>query len=619
MSRRTQVFQQLPWSGGLHSALDSGLIPPNDLVQADNVLFSSNSAKVKREDLQYYDALSDIPAVTYRSSSGTTRTLVFASTLSDANIDKLVAGEGINVTTTATSGNEYDYYRLAAGTVATLATTSVSNDTLTYTGTGSLSETSTATTTCTVTRAYPIVLIKDYWRFTGSANAQLIVATTSQPLLFKYDSSGRRKAIAKDATATARAGTAVKQCAITFNETLIIGQTRLLNKPLKYKPETDTEWLDLGGTPPDFSICTGFLNRVWTNDKNNPDRLHYSSTGNAEEWQGTGDSGALDIRPGDGDPQGIVSIYAFKGRLFVAKKGKMYQVVGDSPENFQVLDVSSGLGTAGQLAGVPIDQDDFVYASSKGIHSLSTTSSYSDFQATYLSSKIQPTFNDWQQARLEYMQAAYIPTLNSIFFMISESDANLPDALYIYHTQSKEWSRWPVAANPGINPTAIAAVNLSGTPTLFIGTDDGKLVTAQNGGYTDFDTAAIRYRVKSGTIYPDNTPMSLKRFLRITLFYRPVGTYTATVKVKIDNYSEQQLTFSQVNEGDLLGSTFILGSSVLGASAPFSPFTASIDGIGHGCTIEVEQTGTEEQLAIYGYAIEWEAADISQETTVEAQ
>jgi hypothetical protein len=611
LARRTQVFQQLPWRGGLNSAVDSGVLPPDDLQQADNVVFTSSGARTKRQGFTYWDSASDIPAVTHRSSSGTTRTLVFASTLSDSDVDKLVAGEGITVSTTATSGNEFDYYRVTAGTVTALSTTNTSNDTITYTATGSLTEGSTATTTATVTRAYPIVRIHDYWRFTGSALAQLVIGITSQPKIFKYDSAGRRKEVAKDSGATARSGTATQVDSIVFNETLIVGQSRLDNKPIKYKPETDADWVDLGGTPPDFSIMAVHLNRVWTNDKANRDRLHYSATGDHEQWNGQEDSGALDIRPGDGDPVGITAIFTFKGRLFVAKKTKLYQIVGSSPEDFQVVDASAGLGVESHLATAAIDQDDVLYVSSKGAHSVATTASYSDFATTYLSAKIQPTFNELVLSRLPFTQAAYVPPINSVAFAVSESDANVADTLYLYNVQSKEWYRWP-----DISAQSLGVISLSSTPTLFIGTADGKLIRTQNGAYTDFSTTGIRYRIKSGTIYPDNSPVTVKAFKRVTLFYRPTGSYSITVRVKIDNYSEQALVFNQNVAGDLLGSTFILGTSILGSSGQFAPFTLPIDGYGRGFTIEVEQTGTAEQIAIYGFAVEYEMADVSQETTL---
>lgn len=687
MANRIRPFRQLPWNGGVNTAVDSGLIPSNDLTIAENVKFASNSARVKREGHEYWDSTSDIPAVSSATSSGSVRTIVFASTLTPASIQKLVPGELIAVTSSDAKYSE-----------TSVAVASLNGDTITYIATSG-SHGSAASGTVTITRASPIALIKDYWRFTGSANAQTIVATTTQPLLFKYDSSARRTEILPNLTASAQTVThrssssttrslqfnttitgiaandyvrvtststseayyvdtvvqvaslsttsaandtlnytaadsltesstatstitvskltsvtpftaaATKQWATVFNETLILSFSTIGNTPKKYNSNTDADYLDLGGTPPDFSISAVHLNRLWTNDKENPDRLHYSATGNAEKWEGADDSGYLEIRPGDGDPGGIQGIYVFKGRVFVGKRNKMYQVIGDSPENFQVLDVSSGLGAEAHAAGVAVDQEDFLYVSSRGVHSLSTTDAYSDFKGTYISAKIQPTFEDFIKARLPFTQATYVPTLSSVAFAVSEVSGTEADTLWFYSTDRKEWFSWPE-----VDAQAVATILYSNDPTLFYGTSDGRLVRTEIGTYTDFSTEGIRYRIKSGTIYPDNDPFTIKAFKYITLYFRPVGTYTATVKVKIDNYSTQAGAFSQSSSGDLLGSTFILGSSVLGATSQFAPYTMYIDGYGRGCTIEVEQTGTEQQLAIYGYEIGYEVAEMSQET-----
>jgi hypothetical protein len=611
MPSRTQIFQQLPWTGGVNTSVDSGVIPPQDLVQAENIVFTTSGIRRKREGRSYFDDA--IPAVTHRESSGTTRTLTFASSINDAAVNEiLIAGEGINVTTTTTSGNEYDYYRIAPGTVASIA----SSTSITYTGSGSLTEGSTATSTCTVSRAYPVVKLVDYWRWTGSVLSQRVVGITSQPLMFYWDSTGNRLPIAKDGAATARAGTALKVDAVVFNEVLIVAQSRTGNTPIKYKPVPtgtgvgdDNDWVNLGGSPPDFSICSIHLNRVWTNDKTNKDRLHYSATANAEKWQGADDSGALDIRPGDGDPSGITGIFPFKGRLFVAKQKRFYQVVGDSPENFQVLDVSSGIGVVNQAAVASIDQDDVLFMSERGIHSVGTTASYGDFAGQYLSNKIQPSFDGWTKARLEYSQALYIPFLSSVAFSISEDSSSVQDKIWLFNTLNKEWYEWP-----DIQATAMCVVNVNSKPTLYMATSGGRIVTAQNSTYEDYETDAINYNIKSGTIYPDNSPMTLKAFKRITIFFRPYASYSFTVKAKIDLYAEQQLTFSGTSSGDVLGTTFILGQSLLGTSTRFSAYTLPIDGIGNGITLEILQTGIAEQGDIYGYAIEWEPVGIPQET-----
>lgn len=613
MARRTQVFQLLPWAGGLNTSVDSGVIPAGDLVTADNVIYSNNGIKQKREGFTDYDALSDIPAITHRSSSGTTRTLVFASAVTAAAIDALVVGEGITVA--GATGNETTYYAVTAGTVATITTTTVTNDTITYTASGSLTEGSTATSTMTIVRAYPIVAIKDYWRYSGSAMAQLVIGVTSQPKVFRYDSSGRRKNIALAAGATARTGTAVRVSTITFNNYLIIGQDRTGNKPLKYNTEADSgELTDLHANAPDFSICANYLSRIWTNDKTNRDRLHYSGTGSLSEWQGVSDSGAIDIRPGDGDPEGITAIFPFKGRLFVAKRNKLYQVVGNSPETFQVLDVSEGLGVETHGAIAALDQDDVLYISSKGVHSVATTSNYGDFTTSFLSTDIQPSFNDWELARLQFTQATYVPTLNAVAFSISEGSASAQDNIWLYFITVKKWARWP-----SVSCQSLGTILLNGKATLFFGTAAGKLVRTQNTTYSDYGTTGIRYRLVTGLIYPDNSPVTVKMFKRVTAFFRPKGTYSFSMRVKIDNYAEQALAFSATLEADSLDVDFILGQSTLGGSSQFAPFTKPIDGIGRGIVITVEQTGEDEQIDLYGVAVEYETADIAQESSIDPE
>src|SRR5690606_16724364 len=114
-----------------------------------------------------------------------------------------------------------------------------------------------------------------------------------------------------------------------------------------------------------------------------------------------------------------------------------------------------------------IDQDDVLYVSTKGAHSVATTSNYGDFATTYLSLKIQPTFNRFVRSRLPFTQAAYVPPINSVAFSVSEADSNLADTIWLYNVQNKEWYRWP-----DVSAQSLGVINLSSTPTLFVGTDD---------------------------------------------------------------------------------------------------------------------------------------------------
>jgi hypothetical protein len=156
---------------------------------------------------------------------------------------------------------------------------------------------------------------------------------------------------------------------------------------------------------------------------------------------------------------------------------------------------------------------------------------------------------------------------------------------------------------------------VSGEQKLIIGTADSRIQEFNNNSFTDFSSTPIVYRIGTGTIYPGQDPLSLKVFRAISFYFRPPsGQFTFTATVRVDNLPGQAYAFTASGGGDALDSTFILGSSTLGTSTVFAPFTVGIDGIGRGINIEVVQSGTAEQVDLYGYAIEWEPADIRHET-----
>ena len=99
MARRTQNFRIMPWLGGVNTSVDPGVLNAQELVQADNVVFSSTGARIKREAIDYIDPA--VPAPDFRSSSGTTRTLKWTTNpLVNVTVknERLVVGENISVT-----------------------------------------------------------------------------------------------------------------------------------------------------------------------------------------------------------------------------------------------------------------------------------------------------------------------------------------------------------------------------------------------------------------------------------------------------------------------------------------------------------------------------------------
>lgn len=406
--------------------------------------------------------------------------------------------------------------------------------------------------------------------------------------------------------------TITRASSLVMNERAIFAMDGLNNKPIYYRPEVDTDhYVDLGGTPPDCSILREHIGRLWTDDKTNKDLVHYCSTGNPEEWLGNGDSGALPIAQGDGDPTGISAIFPpFKSRLFVAKGAKLYQVSGWAPEEFLVEPVSTGIGAEGHKSVVSVDMDDVMFLSKKGIHSLSATAAHGDFQGAFISKKIQPTFNDWPKAQLDKAHAIYLPDLNCVALSVAEEDQTDPTALWFLDTQLKEWYTWP-----DIETRSLAVqLNSLNERKLVWGSAASKIYRYGNGDYTDLSGTAIRYKVRTGTIYVDQNPQSLKGFKSISFYFKPRGRFSFTIRVWVDNVSVQSRTVSDTILGDTLGNTFILGTSILGSNRILAPHTVPIDGVGRGLRFEIENANRDEQVEIYGYSIEYEQLDISQET-----
>ena len=83
MPRRTQLYLKANWNGGLNDSVDPGVLPDNDLVIADNVIFATSGSRLKREGIDYFDNI-DLPAVTSVTRSGTTVTITFVAKLATA-------------------------------------------------------------------------------------------------------------------------------------------------------------------------------------------------------------------------------------------------------------------------------------------------------------------------------------------------------------------------------------------------------------------------------------------------------------------------------------------------------------------------------------------------------
>jgi hypothetical protein len=470
--------------------------------------------------------------------------------------------------------------------------------------------------------SHTIIGLHDYW-FGATTRVQKLVGVSSNGTIYSY-TGGTRSTLTD--SGTAYSGTLTTCSVITFNNKAIIAVDGGSNV-LKYW-DGSGNIQDLPGTPPKASILREHIGRIWCNDKENPDRLHYSPVADHTKWLGAGDSGAIDIGVGDGDPEGITAIFpSFKGDLFVAKRTKLYRITGYAPELMQIQLISSGVGCVSHNSIAQIDQDDCMWVSDKGVHSLAATANYGDFTSNYVSIDIQKTFNDdFDRSRLKYCWGAYLPTINSVAFTFTEESGlnrvnttnTINNAVYLYNIPLKAWYRWP-----DVSCQSLVVANDSDKKRFYFGTHTTRVSKSFNGTNYDIDSAgthtAIRFRIVTGLIFPDSNPYTIKGLKRFVIYYKPRGSHTVSVNVKVDNLSldpANSLNFSETSSSDLLGSTFILGTSILGYDVSLGPYTRHIDGFGRGCKITIEQNGIDEEVEIQGFALEFEAAGTNSEVVL---
>lgn len=617
MALRTKLFQQLPWIGGINTSTDDSMIQPNQLVQADNVVFDFRGTRKKRDGINFN--FGDRPVSTrneyglfefWFGSSGKQRKFLSANDQKELHwytsggISTLLTDGGLPWTDIT---DQFSF--VAFNNKAFIATTGIANTIKQWDG---------------ISNTY--LDVKNRYDHTVQGSGRSSLGTTRTIVL-----NGTFKGLNGDYVIVENASGPNAAFYNGTHQVTGLTTTNVTNDTIQFtasgsltESATTDSTMQINGTAPLGSVMREHLGRIWTNDKTNRDRLHYCGTNNHEQWLGFGDSAALDIGIGDGDPEGIVAIFpSFKGELFVAKRTKLYRISGYTPETFVVKLVSNGVGCVAHNAIAQVDQDDMYFVSEKGIHSIVATANFGDFDASYISADIQRTFNEnFSKARLKYVQATYLPTINSIAFAFT--DTNLENAtrttfavnnsVWLYNTEFKLWYRWP-----DVPCQSLIVANDGDKKRFYFGTHTGKVIKSFTGNNTDrtYDGAKMPIRCKcvTGQISIDGNFYTVKGFKRFILYYKPQGVEPVSVTFQIDNIAVDSVNTMDFNEtalGTLLGVDFILGQSVLGFNAKLAAYSRSLDGYGRSFKVTIVEEG-DQPLEIQGFAVEYEDAGTSPE------
>jgi len=358
-----------------------------------------------------------------------------------------------------------------------------------------------------------------------------------------------------------------------FDDDLIITNSLTSDVPLVYNGSTIET---LGTNTPNGQFCAVYKNRLWmAGDPNNPSRLYYSQSlpnGPRGDWGGA-DSGFIDASPGDGDA--IRGIYTYKNNLWVFKgpyKGSIHRIEGDSPTGsnpFARRDFLTNGLPAVAPNGFFLFQDDLGWITADGeIHGLKATASFGDFNESSLSRPISSLIQS-RVNRNALFRADAVSWANRglALFAMPFGGSSRPNTLLVmdYRFNPPRWATWE---DYDIRSIAnVVDVSRKNNHTVWVGGNSNVLrridkMDAANHADSGGTYTALNSKIVTPWLSYGGTR---ERFnlSAVSVRSKPDGYGTVTVKWSRDGKATQSETLP-AQGGDLLGSTFILGSSTLG-------------------------------------------------------
>ena len=271
-----------------------------------------------------------------------------------------------------------------------------------------------------------------------------------------------------------------------------------------------------------------------------PSRLFYSTAGNSREWP---PFNFIDVNPDDGD--WITGMFVYRGRLYVSKRGTMYEIQGSVFHpvhgNQQIIQLEHVPGTLSNRSIVVTDHGVY-YLAEDGIRLFDGAAS------SLVSEKIQGTIDGYVASRIKYVCGAWLQARDEVWFSFT-STGSTHDTILVYNTRFKEWYRFS-----GIAAESIAIVeDANDVDQVLFGTgseSDGKLYRADT---TSADNAAaIDAYYQTGWFSPASGLREMDPRM-LYLWTARSGNWSLTVQTRTDYQSTNAESVTDVN---LLSGTY---------------------------------------------------------------
>lgn len=215
------------------------------------------------------------------------------------------------------------------------------------------------------------------------------------------------------------------------------------------------------GPPPWCQYAVLFNDRVWMandpRDEKTRSQLFYSASGQPEEF---GILNVFNVESGEGEP--ITGLGVLFDRLYIFKRTAIYVLSGFGEADFQIQQLSAGLGCISHFSIIAIDGW-LYWLSERGPY----RTNGSDFE--WIGEAIYPTFQALSKASVDTANAGHNRDRQQVWFAMRTSSTGTNDRVLVYDYGMKVWSLftnlWPQVLEGIVDDT--------GTNRIFWGDDYG--------------------------------------------------------------------------------------------------------------------------------------------------
>lgn len=340
----------------------------------------------------------------------------------------------------------------------------------------------------------------------------------------------------------------------------------------------------VSGTPPSTgSAIASHRNRVWILVGRT---LKYCALGNFNDWTTPNNAGALPVPTTKG--RGGTALFSLWDRLIVFTSDQVFQVVGTGPNNFSLEPINLSYGNELSPYGVLAAGNDIYYGSQRGCHSLGVSFGQSitgDVSYDYVSGSIEPTWQDITPANLANMVGIHDSQKNLLIYLCNRNGTNNNEALVAdyYHLDANGNPTWSMYSNMPF-ACGCEVYSINNTKEVIFGGYDGYVYRQADVGTDDGANLDVQMNYVTDLGAPEFS--KLWRYLLLFTNGQANATFNGTFTL---DFGQDIKTFSLPvisASGGVLGSTFTIGSSVLGTGG-YKQTRVSIAGHGRFGTLNL--------------------------------